>query len=62
MQLRTLASTLLLLPALFANGGPVTVTSPSGVSYLGVRNTTVNQDVFLVIPYAKPPTGAPSVD
>ncbi|KAG8691648.1 hypothetical protein FRC08_010116 [Ceratobasidium sp. 394] len=58
MQLRTLASTVLLLPALFASGEPVTVTSPSGVSYLGVRNTTVNQDVFLGIPYANPPTGA----
>lgn len=35
----------------------VTVTSPSGVSYLGVRNTNTNQDVFLGVPYAKPPVG-----
>ncbi|CAE6495943.1 unnamed protein product [Rhizoctonia solani] len=36
----------------------VTVSGPSGVSYLGIRNTTSKQDTFFGIPYAKPPVGA----
>ncbi|CAE6454702.1 unnamed protein product [Rhizoctonia solani] len=36
----------------------VIVTGQSGVSYLGVRNTTSKQDTFFSIPYAKPPVGA----
>ncbi|KAF8711982.1 Extracellular triacylglycerol lipase precursor, partial [Rhizoctonia solani] len=40
------------------NGDKVIVASPSGVSYLGVRNSTSNQDVFFRIPYAKSPVGA----
>ncbi|GAB1524543.1 hypothetical protein RhiTH_007697 [Rhizoctonia solani] len=40
------------------NGDKVIVASASGVSYLGVRNSTGNQDVFFRIPYAKPSVGA----
>lgn len=36
----------------------VTVTSPSGVSYVGLRYTDTNQDIFQGIPYAKPPVGS----
>ncbi|CAE6470865.1 unnamed protein product [Rhizoctonia solani] len=48
---------LLLWLSLIANCDTVTVTGPSGVSYLGVRNTTSKQDIFYSIPYAKPPVG-----
>ncbi|KAH7339643.1 Alpha/Beta hydrolase protein [Rhizoctonia solani] len=41
-----------------AKGDFVTVGGPSGVSYLGVRNTTRKQDAFYGIPFAQPPTGA----
>lgn len=41
-----------------AKGDTVTVTSPSGVSYLGVRDADTNQDVFLGVPYAQPPVGS----
>ncbi|CAE6452604.1 unnamed protein product [Rhizoctonia solani] len=41
-----------------AKGDFVTVDGPSGVSYLGVRNTTRKQDAFYGIPFAQPPTGA----
>ncbi|KAG8693896.1 hypothetical protein FRC09_010204, partial [Ceratobasidium sp. 395] len=58
MQLRLLTGAVLSLFSLSVIADPVTVTDPTGVSYLGVRNTTTNQDVFLGIPYAKPPTGS----
>lgn len=48
-----------LLPLTVVAGRPtITITDPFGVSYLGVRNTTNKQDMFLSIPYAKPPVGA----
>ncbi|CAE6473900.1 unnamed protein product [Rhizoctonia solani] len=34
------------------------VTGADGVSYLGVRNVTLNQDIFQGIPFAQPPVGS----
>ncbi|EUC64210.1 carboxylesterase [Rhizoctonia solani AG-3 Rhs1AP] len=50
-----------ILPLLWLSavtGEFVTVDGPSGVTYIGVRNTTRKQDVFYGIPFAQPPTGA----
>jgi carboxylesterase type B len=57
MYLRCFKTVLLSL-SLLAKADSVTVNGSSGVSYLGVRNTTTNQDAFLGIPYAKPPVGS----
>ncbi|CEL60879.1 hypothetical protein RSOLAG1IB_04118 [Rhizoctonia solani AG-1 IB] len=46
------------LVSVHSKGDFVKVDDPSGVSYLGIRNTTSNQDVFYGIPFAQPPTGA----
>ncbi|CAE6364370.1 unnamed protein product [Rhizoctonia solani] len=49
---------LILWFSIVAKGDFIKVNDPSGVSYLGVRNTTSKQDVFYGIPFAQPPTGA----
>lgn len=58
MHMRLMKSTVPLSLSLFAKADPITVVGSSGVSYLGVRNTTTGQDVFLGVPYAEPPTGS----
>ncbi|QRW08226.1 carbohydrate esterase family 10 protein [Ceratobasidium sp. AG-Ba] len=57
MQLRHLANVVWLSLPILARAELANVTSSSGVTYVGVRNTTTNQDIFLGIPYAKPPVG-----
>ncbi|CAE6501471.1 unnamed protein product [Rhizoctonia solani] len=57
-NMRVLSVALLLWFSSITKCDTVTVTGPSGVSYLGVRNTTSKQDIFLSIPYAQPPVGA----
>ncbi|CAE6459065.1 unnamed protein product [Rhizoctonia solani] len=49
---------LILWLATVAKGDFITINGTSGVSYLGLRNTTRKQDVFYGIPFAQPPTGA----
>ncbi|CAE6447304.1 unnamed protein product [Rhizoctonia solani] len=52
-----------LLPLLFSitssiTAVPVAVDGANGVSYLGVRDVTLNQDIFQGIPFAQPPVGS----
>jgi hypothetical protein len=58
MYLNRFKTAALLSLFLLAKADPVIVDGPSGVSYLGVRNTATNQDVFLSVPYAEPPVGS----
>ncbi|KAG9080638.1 hypothetical protein FRC06_006321, partial [Ceratobasidium sp. 370] len=43
-------------PSILASSSPV-IRGHSGLSYVGLRNTTANQDYFLGIPFAEPPVG-----
>ncbi|ELU39891.1 lipase I [Rhizoctonia solani AG-1 IA] len=56
-MMQLLGVTLLLWLSVIAKCSSVTITNPSGVSYVGVRNTTTKQDIFYGIPYAQPPVG-----
>ncbi|KAF8711699.1 Extracellular triacylglycerol lipase precursor, partial [Rhizoctonia solani] len=56
-MIQLLGVTLLLWLSVIAKCSSVTITNPSGVSYVGVRNTTSKQDIFYGIPYAQPPVG-----
>ncbi|KAG9094923.1 hypothetical protein FRC06_010334 [Ceratobasidium sp. 370] len=58
-MLPTLVTSSLLLafaPSILASPSPV-IRGHSGLSYVGLRNTTANQDYFLGIPFAEPPVG-----
>ncbi|KAG8784828.1 hypothetical protein FRC12_018245 [Ceratobasidium sp. 428] len=53
-----LATLALLLPDALAWPDSPVVTDGFGLSYVGLRNTTSEQDYFLGIPFAQPPVGA----
>ncbi|KAF8756275.1 Carboxylesterase family [Rhizoctonia solani] len=55
-MMQLLGVTLLLWLSVIAKCSSVTISNPSGVSYVGVRNTTSKQDIFYGIPYAQPPS------
>ncbi|QRW13402.1 carbohydrate esterase family 10 protein [Ceratobasidium sp. AG-Ba] len=53
-----LSSASLLTLASHALASPPVVKGYSGLSYVGLRNDTANQDYFLGIPFAEPPVGS----
>lgn len=55
--LKTSIAIALLPLSVVAESNTVTVTSPSGISYLGIRNATNKQDIFLGVPFAQAPIG-----